>query len=158
MPSVVYPSPAVPGPIQVSVEVPADWVTEAAPGVAFVAASPTEIGGVHTNIVLSVRRIDAELGLDQVAEMVAEELASLPTCTEPTVGHQRIGDRDCAVLSYQFDGPEAGSSIYQIQAVCVAQVTERLSDAVTLTLTHGTGIDSMELDSLREIIASMRVG
>lgn len=158
MATVAYPSVEVPGPVNVSLDVPDGWLVEPAPGVVFVAAAPEERGGIHTNAVVSIRRVDAQLTLAQLGELVGEEIAQLPGCT-PT-GEDRVdaGGRELAVRSYEFVNPEDGTKVHQIQATCLAPVATHVADAVSLTITHGDGLGEGEVRSLRELVASLRVG
>lgn len=160
MSTLTYPSPSLPGPVSVSLEIPDGWQAEAAPDVAFVAASPEETDGVHVNAVVSVRRIGAEIGVEQLAGLFAAEFQELDGCQVGDAELTRIGDHDAVVRTITLSDPTGAEpgSVHQLTAMCVAQVTEQVADAVTVTVTYPDGADQEQLDGYRRLVESLRVG
>lgn len=156
--TVTCPSQEIPGPVPVSIDVPNGWLVQPAPGVVFVAAAPEESAGVHANAVVSIRRVDSDLTIEQLGRLVTEEISQLPGCVVTREDRVDAGGQVLDVRDYHFVNPADGSKVHQMQAMCVAPVATHVADAVTVTVTHGQGLDEAEISSLRAVIESLRVG
>lgn len=154
---VSYPSESAPGPVPVSVDLPDGWMVHPAPGVAFLAVSPDEVGGAHANVVVSVRRVAAELSLEDLSGLIGNEIAEIPGAIVTDERTVTIGERPTAVRQFEVTGDDGGSA-YQLQAVCMAPVNEHVADAVTVTLSVADASQLAGEDSLQSIINSVRVG
>lgn len=152
-----YPSGDLPGPPRVSLDVPKGWLVEPAPGAVLVAASPDSVGGVHSNAVVTIRRVAARVTVDQLDEYIDERFSEAAEVS--LVRRERIyaGGEEIAVRTYELLDPDDGTRVQQMQAICLVPLGKHIADAVTLTVTHGMGIGAEELAKLRDVIASLRV-
>lgn len=160
MNSIEYPSEQLPAPTGVVMEVPDDWLVEAAPGVAFVAADPGETEGMHVNAVAAIRRIPADMDIERIGELVAAEAASLEGCSINQAEPVDLGDREGRLRTITLSDPSDvdHTSLCQLQLLCVAPVNDNVADAVTVTLSHPDGVPESTLKEYREILLSVRVG
>lgn len=159
MTAVTYPGPVAPAPVAVRFDAPEGWIVQAAPGVALVATSPDVPDGARPGVVLSIRRVDATLTLDQIVGMIGDEFAALPAVTlgEATVGTAAGAATEHVVRSIVFDADDVGRFV-QIQAMWLAPRTEHTADVVTLSLTHDLDADAAALEQYQRIIESVEIG
>lgn len=160
MNSIEYPSEQLPALTGVVMDVPDDWLVEAAPGVAFVAADPTETEGIHVNAVAAIRRVPADMDIERIGELVAAEAASLEGCFINQAEPVELGDREARLRTITISDPSDAchTSLCQLQLLCVAPVNGNVADAVTVTLSYPDGVSEAALKEYRELLMTVRVG
>jgi hypothetical protein len=155
--TVEYPGASAPGPVPVRVELPSDWLVSAAPGLAFVASSPIESGGVHPSAVLSVRRVDGALTLRELSDLVSDEILSMEGGSLTSEATLDLDGREAAVKEFVLQAADS-PAVHQLQVMCLAPVGDRVADAVTLTVSCGAAGLTEHADVMRSIALSVRVG
>lgn len=159
MTTIQWPSDELPGPVPVRLEVPDGWLVEPAPNVSFVAASPTEVDGVHANIVVTVRRIDSELTLDQVTELVGEQLADLPgVSADAPVEMVELSGGRASLRRVRIEDPASGAAVGQVQLVTCVRRADLVSDAVTVTLTHAATATAEAVGQWESALRTLSIG
>lgn len=160
MKSIKYPSDSLPSLTGVEIDVPDGWLVEAAPEVAFVAADPTELEGMHVNVVVAIRRIPADMDIDRIGEVVAAEAAALEGCSISQAEPVNLGDRVARLRTITLSDPSnsAHASLCQLQLLCVAKLNENVADAVAVTLSYPEGVSEAKLKEYRELLLTARVG
>lgn len=158
MTAVVWPSEELPGPVPVRLEVPDEWLVESAPNVSFVAASPTGIDGVHSNIVVTVRRVDRQVDLQEVTELVDSQLAEQPGITARPVETVALASGAASLRRLRIDDPASGASVAQVQLVTWVGRTELVADVVTATLTFASTAPTEVIERLESTLLTLSVG
>ena len=153
-----WPSAESPGFPSIEIELPADWVVSSVPDHAFMAISPKPgDDGFAANVVASVRRVSSSLVLEAISESVRDELQTLPDFAGLTDAIAEIGGRRASIKEYGFSEESVGTTVFQLQVAMLVEVDETVSDLVTLTVSHGSsGIDDA-IQSLRELVSSVRL-
>ncbi len=139
-------------------EVPDDWLVEPAPNVSFAAASPVDVDGMHANIVVSIRRIDADLSLEQVTDLVGAQLGEVPGVTDHGNEYIDLEGRPASMRRFRIESADTGVTIEQCQLICVVGCTELVADAVTATLTYSPSSSPELVEDLILSLLSLRAG
>ncbi len=155
---ITCPSEQLPGPVPVRLEVPDGWLVEPAPNISFAAASPDEVEGMHANIVVSVRRIDGGLSLEQVTDVVGTQLSEVPGASEMGLETVDLDGRDASARRFCIEDAETGARIDQCQLICVVGRSELIADAVTATLTFSSASPPELVQELMATLRTLRVG
>lgn len=156
--TIQYPSDDFPGPTPVSVVLPDSWVVYPAPEVSFLAASPQDGENPRMSAVVSVRRVSAELSLEELMASLTEEVLAIPDSQLTETEERIISGRPALLACYTILNDDDGKPFYQKQVLALEPVSEYVNDAVMLTL---TGIDESDMDTsgeLSSIMDSLQIG
>lgn len=157
MTKISYPSENLPGPVAVGVELPAGWSSGPAPLAAFAAVASEEVGGVYTNVVVAIARIDEATDVAELGEMIAQDLSTISGAVVTAEDRVDLDGTPGLIRVTEFDIP--GSGAYQvIQVATLAKVGDGVADAVTLTVTLSQSAPADHVEECRQIALSLTVG
>lgn len=153
-----YPSRDLPGPVQVELDLPDGWKSGPAPMVAFAAVASEAVGGVYSNVVVAVRRVDEGLTLDEVGEMIAADL-------DDVEGAERVSDKrfdlagaPAVQRQITIASVDADQSFRLIQVATLVKLGDGVADLVSLTATLSGTAPEAHVASCVQIARSLRVG
>jgi hypothetical protein len=153
-----YPSPELPGPASLSVDLPNGWAAHVSPEFALVALGPEDPGRFRPNLCVSLARVSAQRSIGDYAAAARAELERSLDQFEGN-GPDLFGElhgQPAAIREYAFVEPASGLTLFQVQAQALCTITQSVADLVTATATCAGG-RAEHVEALRSIIRSLTV-
>jgi len=123
----------------------------------FAAVSPEEVGGVYTNVVVAVVRVDEATELSDLGELISQDLGSIAGAVVASEEDVDLGGSPGVLRVTELDVPESGA--YKVvQVATLAKIGDGVADAVTLTVTLSRSAPTDHVEECHRIARSLRAG
>lgn len=158
MATLSYPSDTAPALASISIDVPPGWSPMKVPDVLLAARAASDGATFCSNVTVSSQRLlDGVALADVEEELLTQLLATYPDLEEADRFAGEHRGLDARVAEYAFTEPKAGT-LLQIQGLVLTNPRAGFRDLVQLHATCAASRAVHEVDDLRSIFRTLRVG